>query len=176
MRLNLWIGMLFIFAGCNLASLPDETLFTPNINPTEPTLQPTPLTSITATYPWMDARTLVEGVCFEAALAAAGQVFVLRDAAGLAAFYDGVDNSQLCRRPVRRASFDFSGGAVLVGVWSAGSGCTAQHSVLGVLQDAAAVNIRLRFETAGTCGYELLRPFWVALPGAGAATVDLVIE
>lgn len=103
-------------------------------------------------------------------------MFVLRDAAALTAFYDGVDNSQLCRRPVSRVPFDFSGGAVLVGLWSSGRGCTAQHNIVGVIQDAAAWQIRLRFETAGTCDYELLRPFWVALTGAGAAAVDVVVE
>lgn len=124
----------------------------------------------------MDARALVAGICFEAALEMSGRVFVLRDAAALAAFYDSVDHSQLCRRPISRAAFDFSGGAVLVGLWSSGRGCTAQHHVLSAAQDDAAWRIRLRFETAGTCDYELLRPFWIALPGAGAAAVDLTVK
>lgn len=176
MQLSLWIGMLFILAGCNLASQPVEPLLTLESNPTVTIVLPEPLNNITPTLPWADARALVEGICFEAALDAAGRVFVLRDAAALTAFYDGVDNSQLCRRPVSRVPFDFSGGAVLVGLWSSGRGCTAQHNIVGVIQDAAAWQIRLRFETAGTCDYELLRPFWVALTGAGAAAVDVVVE
>ena len=69
-------------------------------------------------YPWTDVPEIVSGVCFEAGWDAVGQVFVLRNEADLLRFYDLVDNSQLCRRPVRRVSFDFSNGRALVGLWS----------------------------------------------------------
>jgi hypothetical protein len=119
--------------------------------------------------PWTDENLVMSGVCFEAALDTAGEVFVLRDARAHIRFYDLADNSQLCRRPVTRYPFDFSGGRVLAGLWSYGRGCTARHDLLAVERDDAAKTllIRLRFVTEGECDYELLRPFWIGLREAG---------
>jgi len=128
-------------------------------------------------YPWTDENPTMSGICFEAALGAAGKVFVLRDAEEHIRFYDLVDNSLLCRRPVTRYPFDFTGGHVLAGLWSYGKGCTARHDVLSIERDDAAKSlmIRLRFVTDGTCNYELLRPFWIGLDGMGDYQIDIQV-
>lgn len=121
------------------------------------------------------ANDVVAGICFEAAWDAAGQVFVLRSTADHIRFYDLADNSQLCRRPVERVPFDFDG-RVLVGLWSRGTGCTARHDIRAVTRDDAArvVAFVVDFVTAGDCGYDLLRPFWLALDGI--TDYDVIID
>ena len=140
-----------------------------------PPLLPTPTD---LPFPWSDASSLVGGICFEAANDAAGQIFILRSPAELAAFYDLADNSQLCRRPVQREAFDFAEGRVLVGLWSRGVGCQAFHEIEQVIRDDAArtFTIALRFVTAGGCGYELVRPFWIALDNLGDYALRLDVE
>lgn len=114
-----------------------------------------------------DASVVMRGICFEAAFDAAGQLFVLRSDGDLARFYDLADHSELCRRPVERASFDFSGRRVLAGLWSKGIGCKARHEVLSTQRDdvAKTMTITLQFVTEGDCPYELVRPYWIALDG-----------
>jgi hypothetical protein len=120
----------------------------------------------------------MSGICFEAALDTAGDIFVLRDSLAHIRFYDLADNSQLCRRPVTRYPFDFSRGRVLAGLWSDGKGCTARHDVLSVARDDAArtLLIRLKFVTEGSCDYELVRPFWIGLDGVGDYAIDIQVE
>ena len=117
----------------------------------------------------------MSGICFEAALDAAGKVFVLRDSRAHIQFYDLADNSQLCRHPVTRNVFEFSSGRILAGLWSYGKGCTAHHDVLAVNRDDAArtLTIQLRFVTEGTCDYELLRPFWIGLDGVSDYQIQI---
>lgn len=126
----------------------------------------------------VDALPVMSGICFEAALDAAGQVFVLRNAEEHIRFYGLADNAGLCRRPVTRYPFDFAEGAVLAGLWSAGAGCVARHDIRAVERDDAAqtVAITLDFITEGDCPYELVRPFWVGIPDAAeyAITIRLV--
>ena len=128
-------------------------------------------------YPWTDESSTISGVCFEAARDAAGRVFVLRSAEAHIHFYDQVDDSRLCRQPVMRLPFAFDGGRVLAGLWSAGVGCTARHEVIGIQRDdtARTFTIALRLVTAGDCGYELVRPFWIGLDGLGEYTINLVV-
>lgn len=120
----------------------------------------------------------MDGICFEAALDAAGQVFVLRDARALAQFYDLADASQLCPRPVERRAFDFSGGRVLAGLWSAGRGCTARHEALAFERDdrARTLTLHLRLVIEGDCPYELVRPFWAALEDAPGYDIRIQVE
>lgn len=143
----------------------------PSATPT-PTLTPAPV------YPWSDENAVMSGICFEAALDAAGRVFVLRGAEDHIRFYDQADGSRLCRRPVIRHPFDFSGGRILAGLWSAGRGCTARHDVIEIRRDdsARSLNIRLRFITEGGCDYELVRPFWIGLDGLGDYQVDIALS
>jgi hypothetical protein len=144
-------------------------------------VSPVPTTTIqqgpASLYPWTDENATLSGVCFEAALDTAGDVFVLRNAKEHTRFYELADNSQLCRRPVARYPFDFTGGRVLAGLWSYGAGCTARHDVVSVERDDAAktIMIRLQFVTDGECNYELLRPFWIGLDRALDYQIDIQV-
>jgi hypothetical protein len=112
---------------------------------------------------WLDSSYIVSGLCFESAFDAAGQVFVIKNEAELTGFFNLADNSGLCRRPVRRQTFDFSSGRVLVGLWSKGRGCKAQHDVTYTEQSGETFTMHLKFVTEGACNYELVRPFWIAI-------------
>jgi len=120
----------------------------------------------------------MNGICFEAALDSAGQVFVLRSAEDHIRFYGNADATRLCRHPVTRNPFDFEGGRVLVGLWSAGQGCTARHDVLDAQRDDAQQTfaLRLKFITEGECDYELVRPFWIGLDGMAGYQVSISVE
>lgn len=120
----------------------------------------------------------MSGICFEAALDAAGRVFVLRSADEHIRFYDLADASGLCRQPVQRHPFSFEGGRVLAGLWSAGRGCDALHEIDDVLRDdtARAFFVRLRFITLGGCNYELVRPFWIGIDQAADYAIELRVE
>lgn len=129
-------------------------------------------------FPWSDENAIVSGICFESAFDAAGRLFVLKNEADLIAFYDLADNSRLCRRPVARAAFDFSGERVLIGLWSTGRGCTARHDIMDVIQDDAArtFTLALRWVTEGDCNYELVRPFWIGLRGMRDYQINVTVE
>lgn len=170
----LW-WMMIGCSACTLRTLPAL----PPSPPPSPTA-PEATAAVTAPFPtpslfytWTDENATLAGICFESALDAAGRTFVLRSEAELRQFYDLADNSRLCLRPVARNMFDFTDGRVLAGVWSAGSGCTARHDLLDVQQDDAAqtLTVTLRFITEGDCPYELVRPYWVGIAGAGAYTI-----
>lgn len=134
-----------------------------------PTQQPTD-----NPVPWTDELLTMYGICFEAALDASGQVFVLRNAEEHIRFYDLADNSGLCRRPVERAPFDFqSGERLLAGLWSAGTGCTAQHEVQAFNLEDDVLTLDVQFTTAGACNYELVRPFWVGVEGVQDVQINI---
>jgi len=124
-----------------------------------------------------DARRVHGRICFEAAYEVRDQVFVLRDALAHIRFYNDIDALNVCRRPVQRFPFDFSQGHLLAGLWSYGYGCKARHELIEAVRDDAAqvYRLRLRFVTEGDCNYELLRPYWVAVPPELAA-YDFQIE
>jgi len=129
---------------------------------------------------YTDAAEVMRGICFESAYGAAldEAVFVLRSDADLQRLFDLADNSGLCRRAVERGSFDFSDGRVLVGTWSFGMGCTANHDITTYTRDAAAqtVTLVLAFSTQGDCPYELVRPFWIAIPDAADYAITLTVR
>lgn len=147
---------------------------------TLPTLSATdfPDTPSPTPAPWTDAADVMSGLCFESVADAAGRTFVIRSAGELTQFYDLADSSDLCRRPVRRASFDFSGGRILAGTWSRAIGCTAHHEVIAIQRDdtARAFVIALRLVIEGDCNYELVRPFWIALDTIPDYDVRLLVE
>jgi hypothetical protein len=153
-----------------------------SITPTPPPqLQPTPSPLPTNTpypYGWTNENAVMNGICFEAANDAAGQVFVLRTAEAHIRFYDLADNSGLCRHPVTRNPFDFSAGRVLAGLWSAGKGCTARHDILDMIRDdhAKTLLIRLKFVAEGDCPYELVRPFWIGIDGVADYDIQIEVE
>lgn len=178
-RVILYAVFTLLASGCFTRLIPPDAPLDAPATPTQQTQTPTaiPTTPAGLTLPdgWTDETATVRGICFEAALDAAGRVFVIRDAEQHIQFYSLADNSGLCRRPVERLPFDFSGGRVLAGVWSAGTGCTARHEVIESRRDAGEHRLTLRFITEGDCPYELVRPFWVGVT-AGEAEVVITVE
>ncbi len=142
---------------------------------TAPVITPSPSVS---PYPWTDESAIMGGLCFESVNDAVGKVFVLRSADELARFYDLADHSKLCRQPVGRGQFDFTGGKILAGLWSKGKGCTAHHEVENVRRDdtARTLFIFLRFVPEGDCAYELVRPFWIGLDGLNQYDIQIVVS
>ncbi len=132
-------------------------------------------TTVPPSYPWTDESSTVSGVCFEAAsdMAAMGRRFLLYTAPEHSAFYDAIDSTSLCLRPIERVTFDFSTGRALAGLWSAGRGCTARHEVLAYSEVDGVLNIALRFVTEGDCNYELVRPFWMSFDGRLALNLSV---
>lgn len=138
----------------------------------------TPLPESTVLDGWTDANAIMAGICFESALDAADTVFVLRDETALINFFNLADNSGLCRRPVERTMFDFGDDRVLAGLWSYGTGCTAQHTVTAFNRDITnrTLTITLDFSTDGDCPYELIRPFWMGLDDVADYEVTIQVE
>lgn len=171
--LNVWLttGLFLTLVGCELIVPSPLPAVTQPAFPVPTAFTPTPA------YPWTDETAVMNGICFEAARDAAGQVFVLRSPDEHIRFYEQADASELCRQPVTRVPFDFSGGRVLAGLWSAGTGCTARHDVIGIARDDAArsLTIQLRFVTEGVCNYELVRPFWIGLDGVSDYAINVVV-
>ncbi len=143
--------------------------------------RPTPSVSLSAPaptpYPWSDASAVMSGLCFESVDDAVDHSYLIRTPEALANFFDLADHSDLCRHPVRRADFDFSGGNILAGVWSRAVGCTAHHDVMSVQRDdvAKTYTILLLLVVDGGCDYELVRPFWISLSGLADYDVRLVV-
>lgn len=158
-----------------------ERISTDTPSPVQPTIvQSTQVIAPTSTpdYGWKDASFLVEGVCFEAALKVAGQIFTIPDANALARFYSQIDRNHACEDPVVPISYPFNEGDVIVGLWSAGTGCTAQHLVQGVQRDdiQRQETIHLQLMTAGECPYELLQPFWIVIPQSAGFIIQVDIQ
>lgn len=103
---------------------------------------------------------------------------MLRGAEDLIAFYDQIDTSRLCRRPIIRYPFDFANGRVLVGLWSKGRGCRAHHVVFDIQRDdrSRTLVLNLRLVAEGNCNYELLRPFWIGLDGLADYAIEINIH
>ena len=165
---------LMLLAGCR-PLLPDGE---PEPSATPPAPESTPLP-----YGLSDERAVTAGICFESAFDAAGRVFVLHSPDELTWLFDSSDNSGFCRRPSPRGTFEFGGdngqpARALAGVWSKGIGCTASHRIERVDVDDAArtFTVTVRFETAGDCPYELVRPFWIGITGYNEYDIRLNVE
>lgn len=158
----------------NIGATLEPTLIDVTPSPT-PTVPPT---STPLPFELEDALDVMSGICFESALDAAGQVFVMRSAEDHINLYDLAEHSELCRRPIIRNPFDFSNGRILAGLWTAGIGCTADHEILNYVRDddAETLTFDLRFVTDGDCPYELVRPFWVAIDDAQDYEVIINVE
>jgi hypothetical protein len=168
---------IMLFATACSAAEPTVDLRTP-IGQVE-LVSETAIPAATATlpsYPWADESSIVSGVCFEAArdMAVMDRRFVLRSGLEHIEFYNAIDSTNLCLRPVERVSFDFNAGRALAGLWSAGRGCTAQHEVMAYSVEQNTLNLALRFVTEGDCNYELIRPFWISFDGA--LSLNLTVE
>jgi len=175
-RKGAWLGLLLI-SGCMLRQ--DINTVTPIAQPAT-TTQPSTAIVVTNTpdYGWKDVNNLMAGVCFESALDAAGRVFKITSASALDAFYAQVDHSQLCEDPVERLTFPFNEDDVMMGLWSSGTGCTARYEVQNVQRDNAQKQeaIQLRFVAEGDCPYELVEPFWIALPQSADFTIQINVQ
>lgn len=126
-----------------------------------------------------DAAPLFDDICFEAALALAGQPFVLTEQAQLDALYTRIDDSRRCARPIARQTFDFSGGRAVVGTWTyAQRGCTAGHDLIQMFRDDSArtMTLHYQFHVEGDCPYELLRPLWVTVEQVGGYALTLDVQ
>lgn len=165
-----WLGLL-LTSGC----IRLERVSTAIPATIEGTPISTPLMD-TLNYGWVDVNYLMEGVCFEAALSMADEVLIIPDARSLDAFYTQIERSQLCEDSVNRGVYAFNEGDMIVGVWSSGTGCTSRYVVQKVQRDDAQKQeaIQLQFVTEGDCPYELVEPFWIALPQS--ANYNLQIE
>jgi hypothetical protein len=166
-----YLALLLLLSGCYLmpANEVDPTrpaLILPSQTPA-PTL-PTATSALALPAEVYDALPVMQGICFESAWDAAGQLFILRNAEEHIHFYELVDNARLCRQPVQRLPFDFSTGDVLAGLWTRGGGCTASYSIPNYARDDAAKTIRIQaiFSTEGSCPYELVRGLWLGFVNA----------
>ena len=175
----LWIyGITLVFmVGCNLASqpvIPTQQAVTSTF-PVLPTATPAPIIPSATPQPWQNANDIMRGICFESALDAVGNIFVIRNNEELIRFYDLADQSRLCPRKVRREIFDFSDGRILFGLWTSGMGCTANHEVMEFNRNETekTISVQLRFFTQGDCNYELVRPFWVSVNDAQEHKVNI---
>lgn len=173
-----WIALFccLFLTGCGaesaLINIPAEPTVTPGPSPTPPFLGDLP-------SGWIEAMDVGLGICFESAQGAAFDeaVFVLRSDTDLQRLYDLADNSGLCEFPVERVPFDFSSGLTIAGTWSDGFGCDARHDIVDVQRDDSAqtLAITLRHVTSGDCPYELVRPWWVAIPGVREYEISVTV-
>lgn len=108
---------------------------------------------------------LLDGICTEFLLGAAGETFVWDTPEALVAFYDRVDETEICGAPVVRGTFEFSE-RVLAGAIAAATGCDAAFQV-GALAHDDAVRTQTLVTTLHVepgCAYELAEPLLVAVP------------
>lgn len=132
-------------------------------SPTSQTAQPTALESTLGSV--TSATYLLDGVCWEYLEELNGETWTWGGAEDLTAFYDGVDESELCAGVVTRGAFAFDG-TVLLGTVRAATGCDAAYHVSEPPSDATGM--ARRYVAALTvregCGYELLEPLVIAVP------------
>ncbi len=169
----IWLSLVFLNGCVRLEPIATNT---PMSN--EP-LQATPSPFIVATttpdYGWTDANFLMERICFEAAEKRLGQVYIIRNSVELAELYSQIDRSRLCEEPIKPATITFRSGDVLVGLWSGGKGCTAEHLVQNIQRNDTGrqIAIQLQLVIYGNCPYELIRPFWVILKEAEGYNIQV---
>jgi hypothetical protein len=169
----LLFGALFLIAACTLL-VPEPT----EVPPPLPDLSTPAATSTALPFALIDANPVMSGICFESAYDAAGRTFVLRSAEELNNLFNESDNSGYCRRPSPRGSFDFSGGRAIIGTWSRGQGCEAEHHITSVDIDDVARTfiIHARLVVEGDCPYELVRPLWLGVTGYSDYDIRLLVE
>ena len=167
LRIVLLLGCLSaLIAACGVLDRREPVVITATPDAAQRAAAPAPtpaLAAITGTF--ANHTALLDGVCSEFLFASAGETFVWDTPDALAAFYDRVDNSGLCRRPAARGTFDF-GGAVLAGAIHAATGCDAAFQVLGLAQDdiTRTQTLSLALAVEPGCEYELVEPLVVAVP------------
>ncbi len=172
----IWLGLL-LTSGCirlERISTATPVLVEPTVVQSTPAIAPTS----TPDYGWKDVSYLMETVCFEAAMHVAGQVFKIADTNALNTFYMQLDRDQGCEDPINTMTYPFNDGEVIIGLWSAGMGCNARHEVHNVTRDDTKrqETIQLQFIIEGECPYELLQPFWIALPQSAGFNIQIEVQ
>jgi hypothetical protein len=174
----LWVGLAaFALDGCTLSdqpppspgpvtSLPDADLTTtPGGQDTRATASPLPPSLRTDPGPFVDVAWLLDGVCFEYLAQMDGERWTWTAEEDMNAFFDQVDDSELCGTLVPRPTFDFTD-AILVGAVQTAQGCDAAHRVVNVTQDDSAHTRTLvvALDVLPGCPYDLVQLFLVAVP------------
>lgn len=175
------VWVLFALAACSptpnppSSAAPQDAGIPPGATQSAETLIPSPTPP---QYPWTDESDVMSGLCFESVNDAAGRTFVILDDRDLQRLFDLADNSQLCRHPIQRGSFDFADGRFLMGLWSRAVGCAAHHEVSGITRDDVAHTfiISLQLVVEPGCNYELVRPFWIGLSDLSGYDVRLLVD
>jgi hypothetical protein len=172
LKRSISIGAVLLLAAC-IRELPEVPQPTP---PTDSiTLEPD---GTALPFLLIDANPVMSGICFESAYDAAGRTFVLRNADELNSLFNESDNSGYCRRPAVRGTFDFSNGRAIIGTWSRGRGCEAEHRITDVDIDNVARTfiIHAQFIVEGDCPYDLVRPLWLGVTGYRDYDIRLLVE
>ena len=104
--------------------------------------------------------------------------FKLNNQNVLNGFYTQIDRNKVCEDDINSMAYPFNDGEMIVGIWSSGMGCSARHEVLNVQRDDAQKQeaIQLQFVTEGDCPYELVQPFWIALPQSADYDVQIAVQ
>ena len=170
------LGTLIILAACTW-ELPNASLTAPLPATPQGDVSPEPSATLLP-FLLIDANPVMSGICFESAYDAVGRIFVLRSTEELTSLFDESDNSGYCRRPSVRGTFDFSSERAVIGTWSRGRGCDADHRISAVEIDDVARTfiIRTQFVVEGDCPYELVRPLWLGITGYRDYDIRLLIE
>ncbi len=108
----------------------------------------------------------------------AGQVFKIADVKALNTFYTQLERNQPCEDPLNHITYPFNNAEVIVGLWSAGIGCNARYEVQNVQRDDTQrqETIQLQLIIEGDCPYELLQPFWIAIPQSVGYNIQIEVQ
>lgn len=156
-----------VIAGCGALGGGDQVVITATPNAAQRAAEAMPLdvtpVLTTDSGAFENHTALLDGVCTEFLLSAAGETVVWDTPEDLAAFYDRVDESEQCGAAVARGTFDFAA-HLLAGAIAATTGCDAGYRVDGLVEGAEARTLMLALEVEPGCDYELVEPLVVAVP------------
>lgn len=156
-----------LVAGCGALDRNDSVVITATPNAAERAAEAMPLDATPAlttdSGPYENQTALLDGVCTEFLVSAAGETFVWDTPEALVAFYDRVDESALCPGPVARGTLDF-GERALAGAIALATGCDASFRVEGLVEGAEARTLLLALQIEPGCDYELVEPLVLAVP------------
>jgi hypothetical protein len=112
--------------------------------------------------PYIDASPIVDALCFDFLKAQAGRAIVLDTPNDLTELYEQADRA--CSTPIIRYEFDFSRYQV-VGAVTTATGCSLNLDYAATIVDdlARSQTVELTRRVVGNCGYELVRPIWLAI-------------
>ena len=155
-----------VISGCGALGGREEVVITATPNAVQRAEAQAPAPALTSdTGAFESQLALLDGVCTEFLLGAAGETLVWDRPEALAAFYDRVDESEACGAPVARGTFDFAE-RILAGAIATATGCDAAFQVIALAHDDDArtqtLVVELRVEPG--CAYELAEPLLVAVP------------